>query len=68
MEGRQPGAALTDSSQAEVDAHRAEADEILAVIKSLGGNVLGLVVLIELAELKGRDLMGDVEVHSLLRY
>ena len=38
------------------------------LIKNLGGDVLGLVVLIELAELKGRDLMGDVEVHSLLRY
>ena len=38
------------------------------LIEGLGGEVLGLVVLIELAELKGRDLMGDVEVHSLLRY
>ena len=38
------------------------------LIERLGGQVLGLVVLIELEELKGRDLMGSVEVHSLLRY
>ena len=38
------------------------------LIERLGGQVLGLVVLIELEELKGRDLMGAVEVHSLLRY
>jgi len=38
------------------------------LIERLGGQVLGLVVLIELEELKGRDLMGPIEVHSLLRY
>ena len=38
------------------------------LIERLGGEVLGLVVLIELEELKGRALMGPVEVHSLLRY
>ncbi|MAB29408.1 MAG: adenine phosphoribosyltransferase [Planctomycetaceae bacterium] len=38
------------------------------LIQRLGGEVLGLVVLIELEELKGRDLMGPIEVHSLLRY
>ena len=38
------------------------------LIERLGGEVLGLVVLIELEELKGRELMGPVEVHSLLRY
>jgi len=38
------------------------------LIERLGGEVLGLVVLIELEALKGRDLMGPIEVHSLLRY
>ena len=38
------------------------------LIQRLGGEVLGLVVLTELEELKGRDLMGPIEVHSLLRY
>merc|ERR1711965_1087805 len=34
------------------------------LIERMGGEVLGLVVLIELEELKGRDLMGPIEVHS----
>jgi adenine phosphoribosyltransferase len=38
------------------------------LIQRLGGEVLGLVVLIELEDLNGRDLLGPIEVHSLLRY
>jgi len=38
------------------------------LVRELGGEVVGAACLIELADLKGRDLLKDVHVHSVLRY
>ena len=38
------------------------------LVRQLGGEIVGVAVLIELADLKGRDKLGDVEVHSVLTY
>lgn len=38
------------------------------LIERLGGNVVGFVFVVELADLKGRDLIKVYEVHSLVTY
>jgi adenine phosphoribosyltransferase len=38
------------------------------LVKHLGGHVLGVAVLIELDALGGRKQLGDVDVHSVVRY
>ena len=38
------------------------------LVKQLGGQIVGVAVLIELLDLKGRAKLGDVEVHSVLTY
>ena len=38
------------------------------LVDDLGGELLGLTVLIELADLKGRDLLAPIEVQSLIQY
>jgi adenine phosphoribosyltransferase len=38
------------------------------LVTQLGGNVVGAAVLIELDGLGGRDKVGDVDVHSVLKY
>ena len=38
------------------------------LIEQLGGEVVGILVLIELEELKGRDLMASRELISLIKY
>ena len=38
------------------------------LVRQLGGEVAGAAVLIELADLKGRDKLGGTPVHSVLRY
>lgn len=38
------------------------------LVKQLGGQVIGAAVLIELADLHGRDRLGEIEVHSVLKY
>jgi adenine phosphoribosyltransferase len=38
------------------------------LVRQLGGEVAGAAVLIELADLRGRDKLGGTEVHSVLRY
>lgn len=38
------------------------------LVKQLGGTIVGVAVLIELTDLKGRDRLKDVEVHSVLKY
>lgn len=39
---------------------------VVALIRELGGDVVGLQFLIELSELGGRALLGDCEVHSVI--
>ncbi|MCT4632650.1 MAG: adenine phosphoribosyltransferase [Firmicutes bacterium] len=41
---------------------------VTELIESLGGEVVGLVFLMELTELKGRDLLGDKVVKTILEY
>lgn len=41
---------------------------MLELIEEMGGEVVGLVYLIELEFLKGRDILGDYNIHSLLKY
>lgn len=41
---------------------------VTELIESLGGEVVGLVFLIELTELRGRDLLGDKVIKSILEY
>lgn len=43
-----------------------QATEKLA--RRFGGDIVGVVVLAELIDLKGRELIHDVQVHSLVRY
>lgn len=38
------------------------------LVRKVGGNIVAAAVLIELAELKGRDRLDGVDVHSVLRY
>jgi adenine phosphoribosyltransferase len=38
------------------------------LVRKLGGDLLGVVVLIELADLGGRKKLGDTPVTSVLRY
>ena len=38
------------------------------LVEKIGGNVVGLAVLIELAGLKGRDRLKGYEIHSVIRY
>ncbi len=38
------------------------------LVRELGGELVGAAVLIELTDLKGRDKLADVEVHSVLKY
>lgn len=38
------------------------------LVKALGGHIVGISVLIELAFLNGRTLLGDHPLHSVLRY
>ena len=38
------------------------------LVKQLGGHIAGVAVLIELAGLKGRSKLGNLETHSVLKY
>jgi len=38
------------------------------LVKQLGGDVVGAAVLIELEGLGGREKVGDIDVHSVLKY
>ena len=38
------------------------------LVKALGGRIVGVSVLIELAFLNGRSLLADLPIHSVLRY
>ncbi len=38
------------------------------LVRQLGGEIMGLVVLVELESLKGRDKLNGCEVHSLITY
>ncbi len=39
-----------------------------ALVKKLGGKIVGLTFLIELKDLKGREKISEYEVHSLIQY
>ncbi len=39
-----------------------------ALVKRLGGKIIGLSFLIELKDLKGREKISEYEVHSLIQY
>lgn len=39
-----------------------------ALVKKLGGKIIGLTFLIELKDLKGREKISEYEVHSLIQY
>lgn len=41
---------------------------MIELIESLGGTVVGVVVLIELAGLKGRELLGEYRLDAAIRY
>lgn len=38
------------------------------LVRQLGGEIVGLVVLVELEELKGREKLNGCEVHSIISY
>lgn len=38
------------------------------LLRELGANIVGVAVFIELADLHGRDRLGDIAVHSVIRY
>lgn len=38
------------------------------LVKKLGGNIVGICVLVELVALKGRDKISEYPVHSLVKY
>jgi len=40
----------------------------IELVQQLGGTIVGAAVMIELADLKGREKCGDVEIHSVLKY
>lgn len=39
-----------------------------SLIEKMGGHVVGIVFLIELEALKGKDVLSDYDVHSILKY
>ena len=39
-----------------------------SLVKKAGGQVSGLAVLVELTDLKGRDLLEPYDIHSLIKY
>ena len=43
-------------------------DAAVSLIEKMGGNVVGIAFLIELEALKGRELLKDYEVYSVLKY
>ena len=43
-------------------------DACCRLVKGLGGNIVGIAVLIELAFLNGRDRLSDYPIHSILTY
>lgn len=43
-------------------------DATVNLVRSLGGEVVGCAFLIELLDLKGRELLKDIEVMTLLQY
>lgn len=43
-------------------------DAAVSLIEKMGGNVVGIVFLIELEALKGRELLKDYDVYSVLKY
>ncbi len=40
----------------------------ISLIEKMGGNVVGIAFLIELEALKGRELLKDYDVFSVLKY
>lgn len=43
-------------------------DATVSLIEKMGGNVVGIAFLIELEALKGRELLKDYDVYSVLKY
>ena len=43
-------------------------DAAVSLIEKMGGNVVGIAFLIELEALKGRELLKDYDVYSVLKY
>lgn len=43
-------------------------DAAVSLIEKMGGNVVGIAFLIELDALKGRELLKDYDVYSVLKY
>ena len=43
-------------------------DAVVSLIEKMGGNVVGIAFLIELEALKGRELLKDYDVYSVLKY
>ena len=43
-------------------------DAAVSLIEKMGGNVFGIAFLIELEALKGRELLKDYDVYSVLKY
>ncbi|WP_028042223.1 adenine phosphoribosyltransferase [Candidatus Stoquefichus massiliensis] len=43
-------------------------DAAVSLIEQMGGNVVGIAFLIELVDLKGRDLLEGYDVYSVLKY
>mgnify|MGYP005753761101 FL=1 len=43
-------------------------DAAVCLIEKMGGNVVGIAFLIELEALKGRELLKDYDVYSVLKY
>lgn len=44
------------------------ANAAIQLIDKLGGNIIAASFLIELTELKGRDLLGNTPIHSIIKY
>ena len=44
------------------------AEAVIKLIEKLGGTILGLAFLVELAFLKGRERLKNYRIHSLIRY
>ena len=43
-------------------------DAAVSLIEKMGGNVVGIAFSIELEALKGRELLKDYDVYSVLKY
>lgn len=43
-------------------------DAAVSLIEEMGGHVVGIVFLIELVDLKGRELLKDYDVYSIIQY